>query len=91
MPSTTRVIVASALLMGSAVGFEQLAGFKMPSLQGMQKATENKAKFGDKKIAVVTGTSSGACPSPSRLPARSPRLPQSFLARLRLFDPLRIL
>jgi protochlorophyllide reductase len=59
MPSTTRVIVASALLMGSAVGFEQLAGFKMPSLQGMQKATENKAKFGDKKIAVVTGTSSG--------------------------------
>jgi len=45
--------------MGSALGFEALAGFKMPSLQGMQKAAANKAQFGDKKLAVVTGTSSG--------------------------------
>jgi len=44
---------------GSATAFEQLAGFKMPSLQGMKKAAENKAKFGDKKLAIVTGTSSG--------------------------------
>ena len=53
-----RLLVASALLAGS-MGFEQLAGFKMPSLQNMQKAISNKQTFGDKKIVVVTGTSSG--------------------------------
>lgn len=60
MPRFSRVVLASCLV-GSALGFEQLAGFKMPSLQGMQKAAQNKAKFGDKKLAIVTGTSSGAC------------------------------
>ena len=76
MPSMRRIILASAFLVGSAVGFEQLAGFKMPSLQGMQKAAQNKAKFGDKKLAIVTGTSSGADPA-FLLPAfaRCPRIP----------------
>ena len=60
MPRFSRVVLASCLV-GSALGFEQLAGFKMPSLQGLQKAAQNKAKFGDKKLAIVTGTSSGAC------------------------------
>jgi len=60
MPSASRLLVASACLMGSALGFEALAGFKLPSLQSMQKAAANKAQFGDKKLAVVTGTSSGA-------------------------------
>jgi len=59
MPAASRLIVASACLMGSALGFEALAGFKMPSLQGMQKAAANKAQFGDKKLVIVTGTSSG--------------------------------
>jgi len=59
MPRFSRLVLASCLA-GSALGFEQLAGFKMPSLQGMQKAAQNKAKFGDKKLAIVTGTSSGA-------------------------------
>jgi len=58
MPRFSRLVLASCLA-GSALGFEQLAGFKMPSLQGMQKAAQNKAKFGDKKLAIVTGTSSG--------------------------------
>jgi hypothetical protein len=60
MTRFSRVVLASCLV-GSALGFEQLAGFKMPSLQGLQKAAQNKAKFGDKKLAIVTGTSSGAC------------------------------
>jgi hypothetical protein len=58
MTRFSRVVLASCLV-GSALGFEQLAGFKMPSLQGLQKAAQNKAKFGDKKLAIVTGTSSG--------------------------------
>lgn len=60
MPLFSRFVLASCLV-GSALGFEQLAGFKMPSLQGLQKAAQNKAKFGDKKLAIVTGTSSGSC------------------------------
>jgi hypothetical protein len=77
MPSMRRIILASAFLVGSAVGFEQLAGFKMPSLQGMQKAAQNKAKFGDKKLAIVTGTSSGADPVVI-LPFSCPLLPAAL-------------
>ena len=62
MPYLSRVILATVCLVGMASGFEQLAGFKIPSLQGMRKAAENKAKFGDKKLVVITGTSSGGCP-----------------------------
>jgi hypothetical protein len=73
MPAASRLLVA-ACLVGGALGFEQLAGFKMPSLQGMKKAIENQNKFGDKKLAVVTGTSSGARPAPPR-PAPPSRRP----------------
>lgn len=86
MPGASRLLVA-ACLVGSAVGFEQLAGFKMPSLQGMKKAIENKEKFGDKKLAVITGTSSGVAPAPLALSLLHPQkrveialpLPRSYI------------
>ena len=55
-------LLLAACLVGMASGFSVLEGLKMPSLQGMVKAVENKEKFGDKKLVVITGTSSGARP-----------------------------
>jgi hypothetical protein len=43
----------------------------------MQKAAQNKAKFGDKKLAIVTGTSSGADPVVI-LPFSCPLLPAAL-------------
>ena len=55
-------LLLAACLVGMASGFSVLEGLKMPSLQGMVKAVENKEKFGDKKLVVITGTSSGVRP-----------------------------
>ena len=71
-----RLLLAGCLV-GMASGFSVLEGLKMPSLQGMVKAVENKEKFGDKKLVVITGTSSGVRP-----PAIAPDAKRS-LSRLR--------
>jgi len=47
------------LLVAPAVAFKFMANWKPPTLDGAIKAKEAKAKFGDKKLVVVTGTSSG--------------------------------
>mmetsp|Transcript_19361 Transcript_19361/g.59619 ORF Transcript_19361/g.59619 Transcript_19361/m.59619 type:complete len:567 (+) Transcript_19361:187-1887(+) len=53
--SLTRLLAVAA----TAAAFKQLANFKMPSVGDMQRDMAAKAKFGDKKLVVVTGTSSG--------------------------------
>ena len=40
-------------------GFKQFSNFKLPSIGGVKADLEARAKFGDKKLVVVTGTSSG--------------------------------
>ena len=39
--------------------FKQFSNFKLPSIGGVKADLEARAKFGDKKLVVVTGTSSG--------------------------------
>jgi len=51
-----RIVLALATAAGA---FKQLSNFKLPSIKGAQDAMEARAKFGDKKLAIVTGTSSG--------------------------------
>uniref|UniRef100_A0A7S0HVC1 protochlorophyllide reductase n=2 Tax=Phaeocystis antarctica TaxID=33657 RepID=A0A7S0HVC1_9EUKA len=54
----SRLLVVASLL-NVASGFKFLSNFKMPSLQDKLNAQKADAKFGTKKLVVVTGTSSG--------------------------------
>ena len=42
-----------------AAAFKQMANWKMPTIGSALKAQQAKDKFGDKKLVVITGTSSG--------------------------------
>mmetsp|Transcript_2987 Transcript_2987/g.8734 ORF Transcript_2987/g.8734 Transcript_2987/m.8734 type:complete len:551 (-) Transcript_2987:70-1722(-) len=55
----TKVFVALALAVAPAGSFKSFSNFKLPSLVDAQRQMAAKAKFGTKKLAVVTGTSSG--------------------------------
>ena len=50
------LLVASACC---AAGFKGMANWKLPSLGDALKNSEAQQKFGDKKLVVITGTSSG--------------------------------
>ena len=47
------------LLLSPALGFKFLSGWRMPTLQGQMGRMAAALKFGEKKIVVITGTSSG--------------------------------
>jgi NAD(P)-dependent dehydrogenase (short-subunit alcohol dehydrogenase family) len=48
-----------ALLAPCAHGFKFMSNWKMPTLQGQMQKIATDEKFGDKKLVVITGTSSG--------------------------------
>jgi len=47
------------LLLSPALGFKFLSGWRMPTLQGQMERMAAAQKFGEKKLVVITGTSSG--------------------------------
>jgi protochlorophyllide reductase len=53
-----RIVLIASLLSGAA-GFKFMSNFKMPTIQGKLEAQKAEAKFGSKKLVVITGTSSG--------------------------------
>ena len=54
---TRRLLIAS--LLSGAAGFKFMSNFKMPTIQGQLREQKAEAKFGSKKLVVITGTSSG--------------------------------
>ena len=54
----TRPLLIASLLSGAA-GFKFMSNFKMPTIQGQLREQKAEAKFGSKKLVVITGTSSG--------------------------------
>ena len=46
-------------MLGAASGFKFMSNWKMPTVIDMLKQQEAAEKFGDKKLVVITGTSSG--------------------------------
>jgi len=52
------VIILSSLVMGTS-GFQFMSKFKVAPPVDLAKEQERKEKFGDKKLVVITGTSSG--------------------------------
>ena len=54
----TRLLLIASLL-SSAAGFKFMSNFKMPTIQGQLREQKAEAKFGSKKLVVITGTSSG--------------------------------
>ena len=54
-----RRIVVVSVLAELCSGFKFMAGWKVPTLEGMRAQKESMQKFGDKKLVVLTGTSSG--------------------------------
>ena len=61
-----------ALLAASANAFKFMANWKMPTPQGAIQAMEAKKMFGEKKLVVITGTSSGLGRKTVRARARPP-------------------
>merc|ERR1719506_525222 len=57
MAMTRRLLIAS--LLSGAAGFKFMSNFKMPTIQGQLREKKAEAKFGTKKLVVITGTSSG--------------------------------
>ncbi len=55
---TSRLVLV-ACLVAAANGFKFMANWKMPSISRALKSRQTAEKFGDKKLVVVTGTSSG--------------------------------
>jgi NAD(P)-dependent dehydrogenase (short-subunit alcohol dehydrogenase family) len=55
----TSAFLALALLAQCAHSFKFMANWKMPTLQGQMQKMAADEKFGDKKLVVITGTSSG--------------------------------
>lgn len=54
-----RAVMVLALAGATCDGFKFMTNWKMPTLQGIQDAKIAAEKFGDKKLVVITGTSSG--------------------------------
>lgn len=56
----SRVFLLFVVALSSlANGFKGMSNWKLPSLKGTLLELEAKEKFGDKKLVVITGTSSG--------------------------------
>ena len=55
---TSRLVLV-ACLVAAANGFKFMANWKMPSISRALQSRQTAEKFGDKKLVVVTGTSSG--------------------------------
>jgi light-dependent protochlorophyllide reductase len=52
-------VLALVGLLGMANGFKWMENIKVPSFQNLGDMIGSKSKFGEKKIVVITGTSSG--------------------------------
>jgi len=52
-------VLTFASLACATTGFDWMGKIKLPNFQNMGAMMESQAKFGDKKLCVVTGTSSG--------------------------------
>lgn len=55
----SRVLLALALAARTASGFKGMANWKVPTVGDYMRRKEADAKFGGKKLVVITGTSSG--------------------------------
>ena len=66
----TRPLLIASLLSGAA-GFKFMSNFKMPTIQGQLQEKKAEAKFGSKKLVVITGTKTHSAPRVLPLPQKS--------------------
>ena len=74
MARQLRLLLVAATAAASA--FKQFSNFKLPSIGGVKADLEARAKFGDKKLVVVTGTSSGSRKKDRARPSKDGQVPR---------------